>query len=75
MDWEFGVNRCKLLALEWISSEICCVALGTMSSHLQWSTVEDKARKIMYICMWEWVAWRYSRKLAEHYKPTIMEKN
>ena len=46
MDWEFGVNRCKLLALEWISSEICCVALGTMSSHLQWSTVEDILRKI-----------------------------
>ena len=22
MDWEFGVNRCKLLPLEWISNEI-----------------------------------------------------
>ena len=22
MDWEFGVNRCKLLSLEWISKEI-----------------------------------------------------
>ena len=22
MDWEFGVNRCKLLHLEWISNEI-----------------------------------------------------
>ena len=22
MDWEFGVNRCKLLLLEWISNEI-----------------------------------------------------
>ena len=22
MDWEFGVNRCKLLYLEWISDEI-----------------------------------------------------
>ena len=21
-DWEFGVNRCKLLPLEWISNEI-----------------------------------------------------
>ena len=21
MDWEFGVNRCKLLPLEWISNE------------------------------------------------------
>ena len=30
MDWEFGINRCKLLLLKWIS----CVALRTMSSHL-----------------------------------------
>ena len=22
MDWEFGVNRCKLLHVEWISNEI-----------------------------------------------------
>ena len=22
MDWEFGVNRCKLSSLEWISNEI-----------------------------------------------------
>ena len=22
MDWEFGVNRCKLLHLEWISNEL-----------------------------------------------------
>ena len=34
-------NRCKLLPLEWISNEIlmrsCCIALGTISSHLGWS--------------------------------------
>ena len=23
IDWEFGVNRCKLLLLEWISTETC----------------------------------------------------
>ena len=22
MDWEFGVNRCRLLPLEWMSNEI-----------------------------------------------------
>ena len=34
MDWEFGVNQCKLLPLEWISNEIHCIALGTLSNHL-----------------------------------------
>ena len=29
-----GVNRCRLLPLEWISNgRSCCEALGTMSSH------------------------------------------
>ena len=28
MDWEFGVNRCKLLPLEWISNEILLYSTG-----------------------------------------------
>ena len=28
MDWEFGVNRCKLLPLEWINNEILLCSTG-----------------------------------------------
>ena len=28
MDWESGVNRCKLLHLEWISNEILLCSTG-----------------------------------------------
>ena len=28
MDWEFGVSRCKLLHLEWISNEILLYGIG-----------------------------------------------
>ena len=28
MDWEFGVNRCKLLHLEWISNEVLLYSRG-----------------------------------------------
>ena len=28
MDWEFGVNRCKLLPLEWISNMILLYSTG-----------------------------------------------
>ena len=34
LDWELGVNRCKLLPLEWLAMRSCCVALKTTSSHL-----------------------------------------
>ena len=34
MNWESGVNRCRLLPLEGLAVRFCCVALGTTSSHL-----------------------------------------
>ena len=34
MDREFGVGRCKLLYLEWISNVVLCTAQGTMSNLL-----------------------------------------
>ena len=34
MDWEFGVNGCKLLHLEWISNEILMHSIGNLYSYL-----------------------------------------
>ena len=42
--------------------------LVTMMEH-------DNVRKRMYTCMCDWVTLLYSRKLTEHHKPTIIEKN
>ena len=70
-DWEFGVNTCKLLSLEWINNEICA-ALGTMPGHLWWSMIMWEKR--IYTCMCDWVTLLCSRKLTEHYKSAIMEK-
>ena len=74
MDWESGVNRCKLLPWEWISNEILLYSTGDLSGHLWWSMMEDNVRKRMYICMCDRVSLLYCRKLTEHCKPTIMEK-
>ena len=52
MDWEFGVNRCKLLPLEWISNEILMIALGTISSHLWWKKIIEK-KECTYACVSE----------------------
>ena len=35
----------------------------------------DNVRKKMYTCMCNWVTMLYSRKLTEHSKLAIMEKN
>ena len=65
-DWEFGINRCKLLPLEWISNEILLCSTG----NCVWSLAmeHDNVRKRMYICMCDWVTLLYSRKLTENYK-------
>ena len=34
MDWEFGVSRCKLLHLEWISGEILLCSTGNYINYL-----------------------------------------
>ena len=48
MDWDSGVNRCKLMPLEWISNEILLYSTG----NYVWSLmVEDNVRKRMYVCM------------------------
>ena len=51
MDWEFGVGRCKLLHLEWISNEVHCIAQESMSSLLGWTMMEDNTRKGMCVCV------------------------
>ena len=49
MDWEFGVRRCELLHLEWISNE---VLLYIIRKYIQLLVIEQdrsKMRKIMCI--------------------------
>ena len=72
MDWEMGVNRCKLLPLEWISNEILLCSPGNAIQSLM--REHDHVRKRMYTCMCDWVTLLCSRKLTEHFKPAIMEK-
>ena len=35
MDWEFEVNKCKLLHLEWISNEVLLYSTGKYIQSLQ----------------------------------------
>ena len=41
MDWEFGVSRCKLLLLEWISSEVLQYSTG---NYIQSLVIEHDGR-------------------------------
>ena len=53
VDWEFGVSRCKLLPLKWISSE---VLLNSIENYIQSLVMEHDGRyyekkESIYICI------------------------
>ena len=35
MDWEFGVNKCKLLHLEWLGNEVLLYSTGNYIQSLE----------------------------------------
>ena len=52
MDWELGVNACKLLLLEWISNEILLCSTENYVSSL--STEHDNGifeKECMHVCV------------------------
>ena len=49
MEWESGVNRCKLLPLEWISNAILLFSTGNSIQSLGWNRMEDNVRKRMFV--------------------------
>ena len=50
MDWELGVNRCKLLLLEWISNEILlCSSRNYVSSLMMEHDNLRKKNVYMYV--------------------------
>ena len=51
MDWESGVNRCKLLHLEWISNNTLLFSTGNYIQSLVMERMEDNMRK-KYICIY-----------------------
>ena len=53
MDWEFGVNRCRLLPLQWISNEILLYSTGNYI----WSLVMEHdggkyEKKNIHVCVY-----------------------
>ena len=49
----------------------CCIAPGTIASHLRWNMMEDNVRKSIYI----WLShFAVQEKLTEQCKSTIMNK-
>ena len=54
MDWEFVVNRCKLLHLEWVSNEILLYSTG---NYIESLVMEHDGGE----CEYGWVTLLYSR--------------
>ena len=49
-DWELGVNRCRLLPLEWISNEVLLCSTGNSVQSLMMEHVNVR-KKDLYLCV------------------------
>ena len=58
MDWEFGISRCKLLHLEWISNEVLPYSTG---NYIQSPVIEHGRRQYEKKNVYDWVTLLYSR--------------
>ena len=73
MDWEFGVSRCKLLHLEWISKEVLLYSTGNsiQSPGIDHDGKEYKKNNV-YIYVYMHMFITVLQKLAQHYKSTVL---
>ena len=65
MDWEFGVGKCKLLYLEWISDEVLLYSTGNYIHSLG---VEHDGRQYekKNVCRYDWIT------ITQHCKLTTL---
>ena len=57
IDLEFGVSRCKLLQLEWISNEVLLYRTRNYSQSLGIENGGRSETKIVYVCMTGSLCW------------------
>ena len=49
MDWDFGVNRCKLLYIEWISNKVLLYSTG---NYIQYPVINHNGKEYEKECMY-----------------------
>ena len=52
MEWEFGVSRCKVLHIEWISNKVLLYSTGNYIHYLVITyNGKDYEKEYIYICV------------------------
>ena len=49
-DWEFGINRCKLVYIEWINDKVFLYSIG---NYIRYPMVNHNGKEYVYICITE----------------------
>ena len=72
MDWGFGVSRCKLSHLKWISNEVLLYSTG---NYMQSPRINHngKERKKEYVCKCITESFCCTAEINRHYKSTIFQ--
>ena len=80
MDWEFGVSKCKLLHLEWISNEVLLYSTGNYIQspgiYHDGNNIYQKRKYEKNVCMYmcDWVTMLYNRNWHNSIKQLYSSK-
>ena len=72
-DWKFGISRCKLVYVEWISSKI---QLYSMGSYTQYPMIICNGVEYIYIYIYIYIClynFAVQKKLTQHCKSVILQ--
>ena len=61
MDWEFGINRCKLLYGEWINNKVLLYSTG---NYIQYPVINHKGKGYEKECIYKNVYIRITESLC-----------
>ena len=54
LDWEFGINRCKLEYVAWINNKVLPHSIG---NYVQYPMENHNGKEYVYICITESLCW------------------
>ena len=75
MDWEFEVNRCKLLHIKWIINKVLLYSTG---NYIQFPMMtnhdgEECEKECACVCIYILNHFAVWKKLIQYYKSTILQ--
>ena len=71
MDWEFGINRCKLLYIGWVNNKAVLCSTGI---YIQKTVINHNGKEYVKECIYVYLdPFAVQQKLTQHCKSRLLQ--